>query len=290
MPQLSLANPAVGKAQLDYEVKRTYDDVLARIQEVRNLIPSPDTGGAFDTLDILVGDLTLRLDEPLIFWSSRTPNSETLGQDIFMQFNNGVDSFLANSDYDTRYRLTAPIVLNGINVNLNPALLGRPEVTELLGNDLEKLSNVRTTLLVKYGVHGGQINPGMMHSFYIDGDFSNASPEVPIGYSSDLESFMLADKDRFDDDLGLEDSSELHVPVTTSMGGGLPIGRYTKYCISFFGDSEKSKRQVGNFSTTVEVPIVPINNTIVLHAAEAFKNFAQFSSYASIEGIKFTRY
>lgn len=32
MPQLSLANPAVGKAQMDYELKRQYDEINGRIQ------------------------------------------------------------------------------------------------------------------------------------------------------------------------------------------------------------------------------------------------------------------
>ena len=34
MPQLSLANPAVGKAQLDYEIKRSYEDLLSKIPQL----------------------------------------------------------------------------------------------------------------------------------------------------------------------------------------------------------------------------------------------------------------
>lgn len=36
-PQLSLANPAVGKAQMDYELKRVYDDLKSRVDNINNV-------------------------------------------------------------------------------------------------------------------------------------------------------------------------------------------------------------------------------------------------------------
>lgn len=45
-PQLSIANPAVGKGQLDYEIKRTYDDINAKIDSLHipNQLPKVYTG------------------------------------------------------------------------------------------------------------------------------------------------------------------------------------------------------------------------------------------------------
>ena len=43
LPQLSLANPAVGKTQLDYELKRQYDDLNAKIDDLANPIGSTGT-------------------------------------------------------------------------------------------------------------------------------------------------------------------------------------------------------------------------------------------------------
>lgn len=38
MPQLSMANPAVGKAQMDYELKRQYDDLNSRVEDTINQV------------------------------------------------------------------------------------------------------------------------------------------------------------------------------------------------------------------------------------------------------------
>jgi hypothetical protein len=43
-PQLSLANPAVGKAQLDFELKRAYDDLIGKIQQVNTDTADPVRG------------------------------------------------------------------------------------------------------------------------------------------------------------------------------------------------------------------------------------------------------
>ena len=43
-PQLSLANPAVGKAQLDYEIKRSYENLNNKVEELRNTAGDPQTG------------------------------------------------------------------------------------------------------------------------------------------------------------------------------------------------------------------------------------------------------
>lgn len=43
-PQLSLANPAVGKAQLDYEIKRSYENLNTRVEELRSAVGDPQTG------------------------------------------------------------------------------------------------------------------------------------------------------------------------------------------------------------------------------------------------------
>jgi len=43
-PQLSLANPAVGKAQMDLEIKKAYDDLLGRITQISTTITGPIQG------------------------------------------------------------------------------------------------------------------------------------------------------------------------------------------------------------------------------------------------------
>lgn len=43
-PQLSLANPAVGKSQLDYELKRTYDTLDSRIENLESVDPGESIG------------------------------------------------------------------------------------------------------------------------------------------------------------------------------------------------------------------------------------------------------
>jgi hypothetical protein len=48
-PQLSLANPAIGKGQLDYEVKRAYDELRGRIDSLDDV----DTGKPQDSMNTL---------------------------------------------------------------------------------------------------------------------------------------------------------------------------------------------------------------------------------------------
>lgn len=290
MPQLSLANPAVGKSQLDYEIKRSYEFLKNEIDVVRDLIPVIDDGDTnISIVDSLVGDLTIHLDEPIVVWNVR--GNPSVDQNPFVSFDGGVDPQFSNSDYETRYRLTSPQDLNGLNLNVNPALLARPEITNILGANLEKLSQVKTSLVIKFAAHGVQTAlGGSLYSFYIDGNFANASPEVPLDYATDLENFILADKDSF----GTTQEGEngyywANVPFTTSMNGINPIGRYTKYCVCFFGDSEKYARQVADSSMNIEIPVTPINNQILLHLSEAHRKYLSRNSFASIEAIKITR-
>lgn len=284
MPQLSLANPAVGKAQLDSELQRQYKDVISRIQQVRDLIPIIDSGDdKVGIIDSLVGDLTINLEEPLVFFAMR---EDLEGSNQFLTFNNGVDENISNSDVDYKYRFTSPIDFRGVNVDLTPALLARTEITELLGIELQRISEVKVTLLVKAGWHGvAEAGGGGMISFYVDGDFRGASPDAPLAFDSLLETSITTDRESMDN------INKFNQAVTNSMRGLFPISKYTKYCIGLSEDSEQTDRQAASFTALAEVPVFPINNRVLVHAVQNDTYWdPTYASYMAVEGIRITRY
>ena len=290
MPQLSLANPAVGKSQLDYEVKRSYEFLKSEIEKVRDLIPQPDDDtGQVDTIGLLTGDLTINLNDPLVFFSYRNRFNNSAQ---FLDFNNGMDEALSNSDVDYKYYFTSPMDFRGVNVNLTPALRARPEVTDLLGAELQRISDVKITLLVKAGWFGAQTaGGGGMISLYLDGDFGAASPAAPVAFDTLLETNIVTDRDLVDDQLSDTGwPGTIHNAVTQSIGGGFPINKYTKYCIGLMEDSEKKARQVADFTSLAEVPIVSVNNQVLVHALQNDRSWDQYGSYMAVEGIRITKY
>ena len=277
MPQLSLANPAVGKAQLDSELQRQYKDVISRIQQVRDLIPQPDPddpdAGA-SVIDTLIGDLTIKLEDPLVFFHYRS------GGSTFLNFNNGMDENLSNTNIEYKYYFDGTVDHRGVNVNLTPALLARSEITNILGIELNRISDVKVTLLVKSILYGRNIEKGAQTgtaALCIDGDFGNASPEAPLDFDTELDKIIV------------EDRSRGYLPQYDSLVGGLPINRYAKYWIDQAIHQDRYAKWAGSVSLS-EVPVVPINNQVLVHAQQSDYRWSHRVSYMAVEGIKLSRY
>jgi hypothetical protein len=280
MPQLSLANPAVGKAQLDYEVKRTYDDVLARIQEVRNLIPITDTDGdvQFSPLDSLIGDLTIPLEEPVVFFSIDAQDGELILAKT--------DQNLAPADLPKRYDYTSPIRVRGWSADITPALLARPEVTSLLGPNLERLSDNFKVYCNVRAAQGTVVESGAGETrtaILIDGDFSNASVDAPLDYTTLLESQALVDRSTNQYGGG---SSNWPLVKSAVVPNFFPYHNYL--LTSTAGNDSYSGRNSAETLTPVRVR--PVDNKILLHTLSFFHRAFSTDTILQVDSIKLTRY
>jgi len=280
MPQLSLANPAVGKAQLDYEVKRTYDDVLARIQEVRNLIPITDIDGdvQFSPLDNLIGDLTIPLEEPVVFFSIDAQDGEIILAKT--------DENLAPADLPKRYDYESPIRVRGWNANITPALLARPEVTSLLGPNLERLSDNFKVYCNVRAVQSHLIEAGDGVTFtatLIDGDFANASVDAPLDYTTLLESQALVDRSTNNYGGGTDSW-----PITKSITVPNFFPYHNYLLTSTMGSDSYSSRNSAERVASVRVR--PVDNKILLHTLVFFYRAYSTDTLLQVDSIKLSRY
>jgi hypothetical protein len=288
MPQLSLANPAVGKSQLDYEVKRAYEFLKNEIDVVRDLIPVIDDGtGTVDPLLSVFGDRTIYLEDPIMFWNSPKDFSE-------IEFNN-LNPALSPGDVPLRYTESGGVLLNGFNFDITPALLEITELTNLLGANLERLPEVNLSLVVRGMVNcyaagdgGGSTNPRFI-GMYMDGDFSQAQGTTsPVAFATTLETNLLTDESSFQSGL-----SETRSPYLASINGNIqPSTKYSKYIIGHDTHRDRYSFRL-DFHNTKELEIKPANNQVLIHGATASAAVSNgggiFFIGAQVEAIKITR-